>query len=122
VVIKNHHQNYIIQMKKIVLITAISLLLSSNVYAEKEHAHKKHGMSDDLFKEMDLNNDKFISEIEFNETYEKHSDDNHDSDDEHGSKEELFEEMDLNKDNSISQSEFKEIYKKHSLEHEQEKN
>ena len=51
-------------MKKILLITAISLLLSSNVYAEKEHAHKKHGMSDDLFKEMDLDNNKFISEIE----------------------------------------------------------
>jgi hypothetical protein len=109
-------------MKKFLGIIFLGLLLSANAYADKEHTHKKHGMSDDLFKEMDLNNDKFISEIEFNETYEKHSDDNHDSDDEHGSKEELFEEMDLNKDNSISRSELEEIYKKHSLEHEQENN
>jgi Ca2+-binding EF-hand superfamily protein len=110
-------------MKKLfLLILVLGLLLSGNAYAEKDHAHKKHGMSDDLFKEMDLDNNKFISEIEFNETYAKHSDDNHGSDDEHGSKEELFEEMDLNKDNSISRSEFEEIYKKHSLEHEQEKN
>ena len=68
----------------------LGLLLSGNAYAEKEHAHKKHGMSDDLFKEMDLDNNKYISLIEFNETYAKHSDDNHSSDDEHGSKEELF--------------------------------
>ena len=109
-------------MKKFLGIIVLGLLLSANAYVDKEHAHKKHGMSDDLFKEMDLNNDKFISEIEFSETYENHSDDNHGSDDEHGSKEELFEEMDLNKDNSISRSEFEEIYKKHSLEHEQENN
>ena len=109
-------------MKKLLGIIVLGLLLSGNAYAEKDNAHKKHGMSDDLFKEMDLDNNKFISEIEFNETYAKHSDDNHGSDDEHGSKEELFEEMDLNKDNSISRSEFEEIYKKHSLEHEQEKN
>ena len=66
-------KNYIIQMKKIVLITAISLLLSSNVYAEKEHAHKKHGMSDDLFKVMDLDKDNSISLVEFKEIYKKHS-------------------------------------------------
>ena len=69
-----------------------------------------------------LDNNKFISLIEFNETYAKHSNDNHSSDDEHGSKEELFKEMDLDKDNSISLVEFKEIYKKHSVEHEQENN
>ena len=89
-------------MKKLLGIIALGLLLSGNAYGEKEHAHKKHGMSDDLFKEMDLNSDKFISLIEFNETYAKHSDDNHSSDDEHGSKDDLFKEMDLDKDNSIS--------------------
>jgi Ca2+-binding EF-hand superfamily protein len=98
-------------MKKILLTIVLSLLLSGNVYAEKDHAHKKHGMSDDLFKEMDLDNNKFISLIEFNETYAKHSDDNHSSDDEHGSKDDLFKEMDLDKDNSISLAEFKAIYK-----------
>jgi len=75
-----------------------------------------------IFKAMDLNNDKFISATEFNQTYEAHSRNNHKSKEEHGSKEALFKEMDLNKDNSISRSEFEEIYKKHSLEHEQEKN
>ena len=69
-----------------------------------------------------LDNNKFISLIEFNETYAKHSNDNHSSDDEHGSKEELFKEMDLDKDDSISLVEYKEIYKKHSVEHEQENN
>ena len=55
----------------------LGFLFSGNAYAEKDHAHKKHGMSDDLFKEMDLDNNKFISLIEFNETYAKHSDYNH---------------------------------------------
>ena len=109
-------------MKKFLGIIFLGLLLSANAYADKEHTHKKHGMSDDLFKEMDLDNNKFISLIEFNETYAKHSDDNHSSDDEHGSKDDLFKEMDLDKDNSISLVEFKEIYKKHSLEHERENN
>jgi len=105
-------------MKKLLGIIVLGLLLSGNTYAEKEHTHKKHDMSDDLFKEMDLDNNNFISLIEFNETYTKHNDDNHSSDDEHGSKDDLFKEMDLDKDNSISLVEFKEIYKKHSLEHE----
>ena len=104
-------------MKKLLGIMVLGFLLSSNAYAEKDHAHKKHGMSDDLFKEMDLDNNKFISLIEFNETYAKHSDDNHSSEDEHGSIDELFKEMDLNEDGSISLVEFKEIYKRHSKEH-----
>jgi Ca2+-binding EF-hand superfamily protein len=69
---------------------------------------------------MDLNNDQLISVSEFNQTYAKHSSDNHNSEREHGSKEELFKEMDLNKDNFISLAEFKEIYKKHSKEHARE--
>jgi hypothetical protein len=55
--------------------------------------------------------------VESNQSYEKHSNDNHKSEQEYGSSEELFREMDLNKDNSISLMEFKEIYKKHSKEH-----
>ena len=60
-------------MKKLLGIIVLGLLLSGNAYAEKEHAHKKHGMSDDLFKEMDLDKDNSISLVEFKEIYKKHS-------------------------------------------------
>ena len=60
-------------MKKLLSIIFISLLLSGNGYAEKEHAHKKHGMSDDLFKEMDLDKDNSVSLAEFKAIYKKHS-------------------------------------------------
>ena len=103
-------------MKKILTII-FTLFCFSFTYANEDNHHKKHGLSDVLFKEMDLNNDSLITASEFNQTYEKHSNDNHKSEQEHGSSEELFREMDLNKDNSISLMEFKEIYKKHSKEH-----
>ena len=103
-------------MKKI-LIIIFTLFCFSFTYADEDNHHKKHGLSDVLFKEMDLNNDSLITASEFNQTYEKHSDDNHSSEDEHGSIDELFKEMDLNEDGSISLVEFKEIYKKHSKEH-----
>ena len=60
-------------MKKLLGIIVLGLLLSGNTYAEKDHAHKKHGMSDDLFKEMDLDKDNSISLVEFKEIYKKHS-------------------------------------------------
>ena len=60
-------------MKKLLGIIVLGLLLSGNAYAEKDHAHKKHGMSDDLFKEMDLDKDNSISLVEFKEIYKKHS-------------------------------------------------
>jgi len=107
-------------MKKLLAIIVLGLLFSGNAHSDKDNHHKKHGMSDNLFKAMDLNNDKLISVVEFNQTYGKHSSDNHNSEEEHGSKEELFKEMDLNKDNSISLAEFKEIYKKHGKEHARE--
>ena len=56
---------------------------------------EKHGLSDDTVSPSVVV--CFISLIEFNETYAKHSDDNHSSDDEHGSKDDLFKEMDLDK-------------------------
>ena len=37
-------------MKKLLSIIFISLLLSGNAYAEKEHAHKKHGMNEKIIK------------------------------------------------------------------------
>ena len=60
-------------MKKLLGIIVLGLLLSGNAYAEKDHAQKKHGMSDDLFKEMDLDKDNSISLVEFKEIYKKHS-------------------------------------------------
>ena len=60
-------------MKKLLGIMVLGFLLSGNAYAEKDHAHKKHGMSDDLFKEMDLDKDNSISLVEFKEIYKKHS-------------------------------------------------
>jgi len=99
----------------------LGLLFSGNiVFANEDEHHKKHAPSDMLFKEMDLNNDSFISVTEFHQTYDKHSKDHHKSEQEHGSSEELFKEMDLNKDGSISLVELKEIYKKHSKEHRME--
>jgi len=109
-------------MRKILFGLILVLLWCGNAFSEKHNHHKKHGTSDMIFKAMDLNNDKSISAIEFNQTYEAHSRNNHKSKEEHGSKEALFKEMDLNKDNSISLAEFKEIYKKHSKEHMKVKN
>ena len=60
-------------MKKLLGIIILGLLWGGNAYAEKEHAHKKHGMSDDLFKVMDLDKDNSISLVEFKEIYKKHS-------------------------------------------------
>ena len=103
-------------MEKI-LITVFTLFCFSFTYANEDENYKKHGLSDVLFKEMDLNDDSLITAREFNQTYEKHSNENHKNDQEHGSIDELFKEMDLNKDGSISLVEFKEIYKRHSKEH-----
>ena len=109
-------------MRKILFGLILVLWWGGTAFSEKHNYHQKHGTSDMIFKAMDLNNDKFISATEFNQTYEAHSRNNHKSKGEHGSKEELFKEMDLNKDNSISLAEFEEIYKKHSKEHMKVKN
>ena len=62
-------------MKKLLGIVVLGFLFSGNAYAEKDHAHKKHGMrsKEELFKEMDLDKDNSISLVEFKEIYKKHS-------------------------------------------------
>ena len=49
-------------MKKI-LIIIFTLFCFSFTYADEDNHHKKHGLSDVLFKEMDLNNDSLITTI-----------------------------------------------------------
>ena len=59
-------------IKKSYILIFFTLFCFSFTYADEDEHHKKHGLSDVLFKEMNLNNDSLINASEFNQTYKKH--------------------------------------------------
>ena len=59
-------------IKKSYILIFFTLFWFSFTYADEDEHHKKHGLSDVLFKEMNLNNDSLITASEFNQTYKKH--------------------------------------------------
>ena len=53
-------------IKKSYILIFFTLFCFSFTYADEDEHHKKHGLSDVLFKEMNLNNDSLITASEFN--------------------------------------------------------